>query len=411
MEPISVSEFVHAVSDFLEQGLGTVAVKGEVTGFRINRDRLVYFELKDKESRVLCFMLKWELKALIEDGMEVKVMGTPKLFVGSGQFHLKVISVEPFGQGALQRAYELLKAKLTAEGLFAPERKRDTPRFPATIGIVTSPDAAAFTDVVHILQNRWAGLRIVLASAGVQGIGAVSEIVASIRYLNTVTKPDVIIVTRGGGSLEDLQAFNSEEVCRAIFASQIPVVAAIGHERDTTLAELVADVRASTPSNAAELVVPDKQEVNREISSFLSALEQDLRTIVVDRAHRVDNLAFGLIAAFRDRLESARHLVQRFTLAFVDFRAKVVARRTRIEVDQGALSLRFDFFLLDLARRLDERTKLLETLSPTATLNRGYSITLKEDRVIRDVSLLDPGDEVQTRLARGEFTSTVSGVE
>ncbi|MDO8435501.1 MAG: exodeoxyribonuclease VII large subunit, partial [bacterium] len=278
MNAYTVSEFVTAVSAYLEQGLGTVVVQGEVTGYRIAKDRLVYFELKDASARVLCFAIVGDFHQPIEDGMEIRVTGSAKLFKATGGFHLRVIAIELVGAGALQRAFELTKQKLERDGLFAPEHKKPLPRFPEVVGIVTSKDAAAFTDVVRILNNRWGGMHIVLAPAGVQGPGAIPEIVEALRWCNENgdVRPDVLIVTRGGGSLEDLQAFNSEDVCRAIFSSRIPVVCGVGHERDTTLAELVADVRASTPSNAAERVVPDRRDIAREVNQMAAHFEDIL---------------------------------------------------------------------------------------------------------------------------------------
>src|SRR3989338_31502 len=261
----TVSEFVSYIRDFLRENVGFVLIQGEASGLHITQDRFVWFELKDKDTSVSCFMMKWELKVPLEDGMEIKVLGLPQLFQKSGRFHIRVEELELVGAGALQKAFEALKKKLEKEGLFAEARKRALPRFPEAIGLITSPDAAAYTDVLRILKNRWAGLTIKFYPVAVQGIGSVKEIVRAFDYFNYSKNVEVIILTRGGGSLEDLQSFNSEDVARAIFSSAIPVVCGVGHERDESLSDYVADLRASTPSNAAELVVPDKREIMENI--------------------------------------------------------------------------------------------------------------------------------------------------
>ncbi|MDO8581426.1 MAG: exodeoxyribonuclease VII large subunit [bacterium] len=395
----TVSQFVTAVSAYLEQGLGMIAVQGEVVDYKVAKDRLVFFELKDKESRVSCFMMKWDLHMPLEDGMEVKVVGTPKLFQQSGKFHLRVMEVELVGAGALQRAFAILKEKLEKEGLFAPERKRALPRFPEHIGLVTSQDAAACTDVLRVLKNRWSGLTITVAHVGVQGASAVPEIVGAIRWFNAlrgptsvtgrsdlaISRPDVLIVTRGGGSLEDLQAFNSEDVARAIFSSAIPVVVGVGHERDVTLADFVADVRAATPSNAAELVVPDRTEVAWQVNAFAQSMEQCLhRVIGVDR-NRVMHSLQRLQDIVRQMMDAPRELITRFAESFQNFRNT----------------------LATLHERVTRYTQLLYALSPEATLTRGYSITFVGGKVVKSVRDVRTGDEVTTRLRDGSIPSVV----
>lgn len=384
----TVSQFVSAASAYLEQGLAAVAVQGEVSGFRINQDRLVFFELKDANSRVVCFMMKWDLHMPLEDGMEVKVVGTPKLFQKSGGFHLRVMEVELVGAGALQRAFALLKAKLEKEGLFAPERKRALPRFPAHIGLVTSQDAAACTDVLRVLQNRWSGLTITVAHVGVQGASAVPEIVGAIRWFNALSKekrPEVLIVTRGGGSLEDLQAFNSEDVARAIFSSAIPVVVGVGHERDVTLADFVADVRAATPSNAAELVVPDRTEVAWQVNAFTQSMESALQRVIGTDRHRVVLSLQRLHDVVRQIMDAPRELMTRFSESFQNFRNT----------------------LATLHERVTRYTQLLHALSPEATLTRGYSITFVGGKVLKSIRDVRAGDEVTTRVKDGSIPSVV----
>lgn len=399
----TVSQFVAAVSAYLEQGLGVVAVQGEVVDYKVAKDRLIFFELKDKESRVSCFMMKWDLRMPLEDGMEVKVVGAPKLFQASGKFHLRVVEVELVGAGALQRAFALLKEKLEKEGLFALERKRALPRFPEHIGLVTSQDAAACTDVLRVLQNRWSGLTITIAHVGVQGAGAVPEIVGAIRWFNTLrgptsitgrsdlalSRPDVLIVTRGGGSLEDLQAFNSEDVVRAIFSSTIPVVVGVGHERDVTLADFVADVRAATPSNAAELVVPDRREVAWQIDALARSMEGALRRFIDTRRHHVAIALERVHHAVRQIVEAPRELLMRFAESFQNFRNT----------------------LATLQERVARTIQLLRALSPEATLARGYAITFVGEKVVKSVRDVKPGDEMTTRVRDGSIDSSVTVVQ
>ncbi len=404
----SVSQFVAAVSAYLEQGLATVVVQGEVTGFRVNRERLVYFELKDPKARVLCFMMRWDLKVPLEDGMEIKVTGSPKLFQASGQFHLRVMAVELVGAGALQRAYALLKTKLESEGLFAPGRKRPLPRFPEHIGVVTSEDAAAWTDVQRVLKNRWPLARITLAHVGVQGASAIPEIVGAIRWFNvSVQRPDVLIVTRGGGSLEDLQAFNSEDVVRAIFGSVIPVVVGVGHERDVTLADFVADVRAATPSNAAELAVPDARAVARDVAVFTQHCDTALARAITTRVHAVATHVRVLDDHVRAFLDAPTRLLARFSDSFAQFRTRLAVLRERIVRTTSLLDVRLVGRIREYTDALVGRTRLLTTLSPQATLERGYSITFSGKKVVRRIADAPTGTELTTRLADGSIASVV----
>jgi exodeoxyribonuclease VII large subunit len=252
-------------------------VEGEVSNFKITQNRFVWFELKDEKSYVSCFLMVFNLRVQLEDGMKVQIIGSPGLFTKSGRFHFSVKDIKLIGEGTLKKEYELLKKKLEKEGLFAIERKRQLARFTERIGLITSPDAAAYTDVMRILKNRWAGLEIYFYPVSVQGQTAINDILSAFEHFNNHQyNLDAIILTRGGGSMEDLWAFNTEEVCRAVFGSKVPVVSAVGHERDVTLVDFVADVRAATPSNSAELVVPHKEDVIFQINSLLERQEKSL---------------------------------------------------------------------------------------------------------------------------------------
>lgn len=275
MKIYSVSEFNKEVNTLLSDI--NCCVQGEVSNFKITQNRFVWFELKDEKSYVSCFLMAFNLRVQLEDGMMIQVIGSPGLFTKSGRFHLSVKDIKLVGEGTLKKEYELLKKKLEKEGLFAVERKRPLPRFPERIGLITSPDAAAYTDVMKILKNRWSGLEIYFYPVSVQGQSAIKDILSAFAHFNNHQyNLDAVILTRGGGSMEDLWAFNTEEVCRAVFASKVPVVSAVGHERDVTLVDFVADVRAATPSNAAELVVPHKDDVIFQINSLIENQEKSL---------------------------------------------------------------------------------------------------------------------------------------
>ena len=378
----TVSQFVGVVDEYLREGLGTVVVRGELVDFKVVRERLVFFELKDADARVSCFMMRWELKQELEDGMEVEVTGTPALFKQSGRFHIRVIDVQLVGAGALAAAFQKLKLKLEKEGLFSPERKRLLPRFPGVIGLVTSKEGAALTDLRRVLSNRWAGLRLVLAPVAVQGIGAVNQIVAGISALSARPDVEVIIVARGGGSLEDLQAFNTEDVARAVFGSRVSVVSGVGHERDITICDLVADVRAATPSNAAELVVPDKRDVAIEISGMVTAILDMIEARITELRNET------------------RHAV-------VVMERQLTAPRTRLSVAQSQLMSVVNGWLGLRQTKAAHLEKMLTAYSPCATLERGYSITKSNGKVLRDADSARDGTELETVLAKGKLRSIV----
>ncbi len=362
MQILSVSEFVRAVSDYLEQGLGMIAVQGEVVDFKVSKGRLVYFELKDDKSRVLCFAIKGSISIdTLEDGQEIKLLGVPKLFKGTGGFHIHVREVILIGEGALDKQFQRLKKKLEKEGLFDEQHKQPLPRFPESIGLITSRDAAAYNDVLVRLNERWGGLTIKHANVSVQGLGSVGQIVRAIEYFNKRSSVDVLAITRGGGSSEDLQSFNDERLVRSVFASKIPVIVGVGHERDVTLAELVADVRASTPTNVAERLVPRKEDVLRGIG----------RTIEVVYENLISN-----IDAKRD-----------IEKTFIDCAERWLKRTND---------------------RLIGITRLIESLGPIATLRRGYSITTKNGKVVNRSTELSVGDIIETKFAKGSVKSKIT---
>lgn len=384
MKIYTVTEFRQELNELL--GQVTVAVQGEVSGLHTAQNRFVWFSLVDDETAVQCFMLAFQLQVPLKDGMEIRAVGSPTVFK-KGQLVFKPRQIELIGDGALQQAFEILKATLSKEGLFDESRKRSLPRFPQRIGLVTSVDAAAYTDVLRILKNRWSGLEIVHLPVNVQGVQAVSSIVGALQQLNDVHPDlDCLILTRGGGSLEDLQAFNSEEVVRAIFSSRIPVVSGVGHERDVTLADFVADVRASTPSNAAERVAPDKQDVIQEIAYLLQQCEHRVERTIQQHADHLRYSIETLDMHTRTQINAFHSLEYRLGLSL-----------------QQALSV-----IQTQQQRIAHAVDLLRACHPAHVLKRGYSITTDvSGKALHSVRHLQSGDQMMTRFADGSATSIV----
>ena len=411
MQIFSVTQFVEYLNTTLAVAVfpDGVAVEGEVTGYRVSQDKWIWFDIKDAGAVIPCFATVWQLRMPLEDGMQVRVFGTPKVHPRSGKFSLNVERVELMGEGALRRAYELLKKRLAEEGIFAPERKRPIPRFPRSVGLITSRDAAAYTDFLRIAGNRWGGVQIQLAHVQVQGRDAVGDIVGAFRWFNA--HPDaaeVLVLTRGGGSLEDLQAFNSEDVVRAVFSSRIPVVVGVGHERDESLADLAADVRASTPTNAAELVMPDRQEVAAFMSSAERLMSSSMRSALAARRAAVDGLARRLENWAASMIVSFRHLMKDFSNRFANFASGIASRRSataslavRLCAAAGHWTSRID---ADIAA--DER--LLAGLDPRRLLSRGYALVRSGGRVVRDAAQVDIGETVDIQLSRGGLAAEVT---
>jgi len=411
---LSVSELTGNVRALLEKQIGTVWVSGEITNLRAQSSGHIYFTLKDAGAQLSCVLFSREKVAqrdLLADGQKVLLQGEVTVYETRGQYQLIVRDVELQGVGALQVAFEKLKQKLAAEGLFAAERKRALPKFPARIGLVTSPTGAAIRDVLHVIQRRNPALEIILAPARVQGQGAATEIAAAIRTLNEFGHLDLILVTRGGGSLEDLWAFNEEPVARAIFESAIPVVSAVGHEIDFTIADFVADVRAATPSVAAEIITE-----NIFASRELVGDAMNLMQLRVRRRMRIETENFKSLASRLVRLHPRRKLddsLQRLDdLQSGLLRGLKTAARSRNVALQNLAGrfLRAKPSQVLKARQevLKQLEKRLNLLGPEQVLARGYSITTDaaSGKVLRDATKLKAGQKLKTRLAKGEVFST-----
>ena len=384
---ISVSQFVGIINETLSVAFPQVVVEGEVSGFKINQGKFAFFDLKDESSTLNCFMMAFQLRLPIEDGMKIRVTGTPKI-TKWGKFSLTVKSVELAGEGELRRAMALLQRKLEAEGLFAPERKRPLPRFPRRIGLITSGTSAAYSDFIKILGARWGGLQVQLADVTVQGQTAPDQIVGALHYFNgTAEPPDVVVLIRGGGSLEDLAAFSTEPVARAVAASRAPIIVGVGHETDLSLADYAADLRAATPTDAARLVVPDRQELAEQVRHRVAQLESRLRRHITGRqaatALRLTRLEGSLRAPIRQALNHTAALQQRL-----------------LRAEQALADERW--------ARLASLTRVLQGFDPQATLARGYAIVRgPEGRIVKRSADVRVGQSVIMQLAQGSLAGEV----
>jgi exodeoxyribonuclease VII large subunit len=437
---LGVLALTRMIKETLAENFSSVWVRGEISGFRRADSGHLYFSLKEGREAVLQCVI-WNrtaarLSFAPQDGVQVEAFGNITVYEPRGNYQLMVEEMRPAGLGALLLALEELKRKLAAEGLFDAARKRPLPRYPRRIGVVTSPVGAAVRDIVKVLQSRWPPIEIVLAPVRVQGPGSAEEIAAAIRRFNSQMNVDLLIVGRGGGSLEDLWAFNEEILVRAIAGSALPVISAVGHEVDTTLADLAADVRAATPSNAAEIAVPDRAQVARHVIQLRSRLDRAAAHAVVSRRQRLQALTgkYGFrrhrdllgiwqqrldgllermrlsiaaeLRAFRDRLEA---VLERYGLR--QWRRTIEERRERIE-DLGArVSAAAVNRLLAERQRITGWEARLRALSPTGVLERGYCLARAGDgRLLRDADQLGVGDDLTLEFARGEADARVTAV-
>ncbi len=382
---LTVSQCVEAINIALDS-LGELTVEGEVGEFRIIQNKWVTFDIKDKTSVLKCFMTVWSLRTQIEDGMLVKVTGQSNLRA-KGFLSFVAKSVQPSGEGSLKRALELLKKKLEQEGIFSLERKRTIARFPQHVALITSKDAAAYNDFLKVLSARQGGLHISFIHTQVQGADAPEQIISALATANTELKNlDAIVLVRGGGSAEDLMAFNDEHVVRAVSSSRTPTIVAIGHERDVCLSELAADIRASTPSNAAELLVKSREEVALDISRMQSSLSQALLKRIDQKQSNIISMTHAISNRLKATSQSAQHLVGRI----------------------ASVSLRIRDTIGTSQEKIESMKRMLLALSPEQTLKRGYSITrTKSGAVLKKGKDVKSGEELVTTLANGSITSVV----
>jgi exodeoxyribonuclease VII large subunit len=431
----SVSELNAAIRAVLDDEFQDLYVTGEISGLKLAASGHYYFTLKERDAQVRCVSFRsshryWKFKP--QDGLAVLARGRIDVYEARGEYQLLVEMLEPQGLGALQLAFEQLKKKLAAEGLFAPERKRPLPRFPRRIGIVTSPRGAAIADMVHILSRRFPGLHIRLYPALVQGEGSVEEVVRGIEYFSRTAWPDLVIVGRGGGSLEDLWTFNEEAVARAIAGSKVPVVSAVGHETDVTIADFVADLRAPTPSAAAELVVATREDLLERIGAArakatqglryrLAMLERRLRQQGIERAlnvlhrrvgrnlQRIDEQEYRMRERIRvaiDTRERTRRGIEARLRRF-DVRPRLAADRRRMESARVEILQRMRTRLALRRSAWEQAAAKLEQLSPLRILERGYAIVSNEGGIVKDAKSAPASSAIHVRLAKGELDAEV----
>src|SRR5881296_3512995 len=414
---LTVSELTRSIRGTLETKFGAVWVQGEISNYKLYPSGHQYFTLKDQRAQIACVIWRDTMAPVrqpLADGAQVQVYGTITVFEARGQYQLNVQILQPRGIGVLQAKFEALKRKLEAEGLFAPERKRPLPKFPRRIGIVTSRTGAAIRDMLNVLRRRAPWLQIVINPVRVQGTGAAQEIAVAIRELalpNEAFAPlDLIVVTRGGGSIEDLWEFNEEIVARAIFNSAVPIVSAVGHEIDFTTCDFVADLRAPTPSAAAELIVPDVIDLQRRIDGCAHALARQLLNRVRDAQQRLDHAREILQRCLAHKIDSYRRGLLHITAAL---RARspvreLMVRRNRF-IDLHRRLVASPGRLLENARhRFRHIEGILRVLGPDATLRRGYSITINErGKIIRTIAAVRPKMKIRTRVSDGEFSSEI----
>jgi exodeoxyribonuclease VII large subunit len=433
---LTVSQLSQQLAAVMEERFPAVWVEGEVSNFKAYASGHAYFTLKDETAQLRCVLFRTRARRVRfepRDGLHVMVFGAIEVYAQRGDYSLVVELLEPRGVGALQLAFEQLKERLAAEGLFDPARKRPLPRFPRKIGIVTSPSGAAIRDMLRVIGRRFGEIHIVLAPARVQGEGAAAEIAQGVRELNALGDVDVIIVGRGGGSIEDLWAFNDEMLARTIIASKVPVISAVGHEVDFTIADFVADVRAATPSNAAELVVKEKRAVVESLTDLSGRLRRVMARALAAHRDRLERVAARRVLTdpgrpLRDlarRLDDARARLRQAALAARAGGAHRLALATRglRALSPVARALNGRRALTELAGRLDrgvrgaldrDRHRLgaaagrLDSLSPLGVLGRGYSLTRTADgRIVRSWRDVAAGDAVRVLLHEGRLDCRV----
>ena len=413
---LSVRELTGDIKRLLEKQVGQIWVAGEITNLRAQASGHVYFTLKDAAAQLGCVLFRGAApggRELLADGRQVLLHGDITVYEARGQYQLIVRAVELQGTGALQAAFEKLKQQLAAEGLFAPERKRPLPPYPRRLGLVTSPTGAAIRDVLHVIRRRQPGLEIILAPCRVQGAGAGAEIAAAIGLLNSAgLELDLILITRGGGSLEDLWAFNEEVVARAVFASALPVVSAVGHEIDFTIADFVADLRAATPSAAAELITEGVFASREFVAAAPLRLQQLAKRRLERSTQSLDSLAGRLGRRHPRRAfnESLQRLDDGLAGLLRGLKGGVRARGMRLDNLAGRFARAQPALALKARREaLRQLERRLHALGPQQVLARGYSITrdAATGAVVRAADAVRPGQLLRTRLAEGEIRSRV----
>ncbi len=436
----TVRALVSAVRTHLEREYSDCWVEGEISNLRIPDSGHLYFTLKEESAQIRVVMFRSSAKLLRfrpENGLHVTVRGRITVYEDRGELQISAEFMEPQGAGALQLAFEQLKARLEAEGLFDPARRKPIPPLPLRIGVITSTQGAALRDVLNILARRHHSASVLIYPAQVQGESAPIEVTAGVQHFNRTRTVEVIIIARGGGSAEDLAAFNHEGLARAVAASKIPIISAIGHETDFTIVDFVADLRAPTPSAAAELVIRSRQEIEGNADDLYRRLDRAIRYRLLmarqelsvrtqqgafarmmdginRRQQRLDDASFRLERAERQLMERCRRRweIGSASVRHYDARQRLGAIRQRLEADTASLASATHARLLAGRAMLDRRIAALEALSPVAILNRGYALVFDpKGQLVKDAGRLKAGDDISARLARGSVQARVNSVE
>lgn len=435
-----VTDLVSAVRTTVERGYTDVWVEGEISNFRSAESGHLYFALKDGDALLKVVMFRMQARLLRfkpDNGMQIIARGRITIYEQRGELQLSAEFLEPLGAGALQLAFEQLKAKLAQEGLFDKSRKKPAPVLPRRIGLVTSPRGAALQDMLNILARRHENVGILIYPAQVQGESAAAEVAAGVKYFNRAKSVDVIIVARGGGSIEDLAAFNNESLARAIAASALPVISAVGHETDFTIADFVSDLRAATPSAAAELVIESKQKLGEHLFHLQQRLARSARyrlllargqlndlaqhgafgriqDLISRKAQRVDELTYRLASSYQRQL---RELHRRLDVASArirhfDFRRSLAMSRTKLDSGSDAVARAMRTRISDHRGRLSQLFAKLDALSPIKILERGYALVFDaHGALVKDAAQLSSGEQISARVARGTFTAEVKDLQ
>lgn len=436
-KPITVTQLTQGIKSLLEENLGRVILRGEISNLARPGSGHLYFNVKDDRSQISGVMFRSTVQRnrfFLENGLEVVLYGRITVYEPRGVYQLIVDRAEPLGAGALQLAFEQMKTRLTAEGLFDSERKQSLPFLPKGIGVVTSPTGAVVRDILNILERRFPAIPVVINPVSVQGDTAAGEIASAIKQFQGMENIDLLIVGRGGGSIEDLWAFNEEVVARAIFKSRIPVISAVGHETDFTIADFVADLRAPTPSAAAELAVPLQEELKERVESSLerlaAALVQRLQSererlnhfrnrlrspqwVIQHHMQRVDELSGRISGLVQGRLQLAasRHENLSQQLIFYSPRSKIEGSGTQVRELEQRLIHQFSLSLEKSRNRLQKAVHVLNTASPLSIMNRGYAIVKDGDgRSLKSVSTVKPDDRFSVRVSDGSIQARVEKV-
>lgn len=432
-----VRDLVAAVRTHIEREYADAWVEGEISNFRAPESGHLYFTLKDGNAQIKVVMFRSAARLLRfrpADGLQVVVRGRVTVYEDRGELQISAEHIEPKGAGSLQLAFEQLKAKLEAEGLFAAERKKPVPSLPSRIGIVTSPQGAALRDILNILQRRHHSVNVLIYPAQVQGDAASQEVAAGVRFFNQHHNVDVIVIARGGGSAEDLASFNNEGLARTVAASEIPVISAVGHETDFTIIDFVADLRAPTPSAAAELVIRSRQEIEEQAFALHDRLSRAMRyrllmgrqaltelsqhgafarmmELIRQHQQKLDDLTHRMEVAERNLLELMRRRWEAISAAIRHYDLRLILSGMRKELDSWTTSLVAVTrnVLLQHRVRSERLQTVLESLSPLAILGRGYALIFDANgKLLKDPAAVKVGDEISARVAGGEIQASVT---